>query len=87
MISAREWTFVILNWRMNSERHSLNSESEGVSLMLGWQDMMVVLTNDRLEAIPPIEIQTTLTRQLHWIHDVHAHLDQALHHHLVFLKL
>lgn len=27
MISARECTFVILNWRMKSERHSLNSES------------------------------------------------------------
>lgn len=29
MISARECTFVILNWRMNSAKHSLNSESVG----------------------------------------------------------
>lgn len=45
------------------------------------------LTNDRLKAIFPIHIQTRLRRQLHGIHNIHAHLYERLHHHIVFLQL
>jgi hypothetical protein len=47
----------------------------------------ITLTNHRFKAVLAIDGKTGLTWQLYWIHDIDTHLDHALHHHVVFLKL
>lgn len=44
-------------------------------------------TDDRLEAILTIDGKAGLARQLDRVYDVNAHLDHALHNHIVFLEL
>ena len=51
------------------------------------QNKMTTHTNHGLEAVLAIDSKTGLTWQLNGIHNVDAHLDHALHHHVVFLKL
>lgn len=87
MISARECIFVVLKSRMNSVRHSLNSES---TLQVSISNITIsttALTNDWLKTVLPVNGKTSLTRQLDRIHNVNAHLNHALHHHVVFLEL
>jgi hypothetical protein len=71
---------------MNSARQSLNSESimavNDGALCCG---VMGVLTDNGLEAVLAVEVQRRLRGQFYGVDNVHAHLDEALYHHLVFL--
>jgi hypothetical protein len=86
MISAREWILVSLKSRMNSVRHSLNSESMDCQCVFG-KRVLIGLTHYRLKAVLPIDGQTCLARQLNRVDNVDAHFDHTLYHHIVLLEL
>lgn len=49
--------------------------------------MQAMLTNNRLKAVLSVNGKAGLAGQLDRVHNIYAHLDHALHNHVVLLQL